>query len=77
MMVVVEFYIYFEDNHRKVSCDLDMEYKKKRGVNNNYKLFVMSSSKKGIAIYGEKIRRSKTVVSNQYFSLDNLHLRGL
>lgn len=69
--VVVEFYRYFEDNPRKASCDLDIECEKKRGVNNNYKLFVMSSSKKGIDIYGEESRRIKTVVGNQ-FSLDNL-----
>lgn len=34
--VVVEFFKYFEDNHRKASCDLDTKCEKKRGVNNNY-----------------------------------------
>lgn len=32
--VVVGFFRYFEDNHRKASCDLDMECEKKRRVNN-------------------------------------------
>lgn len=66
--IVVEFCRYFEGNHSKASCGLELECENRRRVNDNYKLFVLSTSKKGIAIYGEKSRRSKTVVGNQHFS---------
>lgn len=62
--IVVEFCRYFEGNYSKVFCGLELECENRRRVNDNYKLFVLSISKKGIVIYGEKFRRSKIVVGN-------------
>lgn len=71
---MVGFCRYFEGNHSKPSCELDVKYEKKWGVNDNYKLFVLSTSKKGVAIYGEKFVRNKIKLGNQEFSCGHVKL---
>lgn len=62
---MVGFCRYFDGNHSKPSCEFDVKCEKKRRVNDKYKLFVLSTSKKGVAIYGDKFGRNKIMLGNQ------------
>lgn len=48
---LVEFYSYIEGRHNKVSYGLEVNCEEKRGINDKYKLFVLGTLKKRIAVY--------------------------
>lgn len=74
--VVVELCRYFEDNYRTASCDLDIKYEKKRGVNNNYKLSRVPQREE-LPFMGKSLGGARLWLIISSSILDNLHLRKI